>query len=105
MILVRMVELGMAPVLPAFVPRAILTPLSSTTVVNGSRRNGFSPQYTNDTFLEPSDEIFTRLQKSFISKQIAACGNITRFYTLDQYNENDPYSGDLDYLRNVPQSC
>ena len=64
-------------------------------VVNGSRRNGFSPQY------KQSDEIFTRLQKSFILKQIAAYGNITRFHTPDQYNENDPYSGDLDYLRNV----
>lgn len=48
-----------------------------------------------------SDKIFTRLQKSFISKQIAAYGNITLFCTLDQYNENNPYSGDLGYLRNV----
>ena len=71
------------------------------TVVNGFRWNGFSPQYTDGISLKPSDEIFTRLQKSFISKQIAAYGNITRFYTLDQYNENDPYSGDLGYLRNV----
>ncbi|OCL14202.1 glycoside hydrolase family 89 protein [Glonium stellatum] len=103
-ILARMVELGMTPVLPAFtgyVPRAILTVLPNATVVNGSQWGGFSPQYSNDTFLEPSDEAFTRLQKSFISKQIAAYGNITRFYTLDQYNENDPHSGDLDYLRNV----
>lgn len=92
------------PILPAFtgfVSRAILTVLPNAAVANGPRWNGFSPQYTNDTFLEPSDEIFTKLRKNFISKQIAAYGNITRFYTLDQYNENDPYSEDLGYLRNV----
>ncbi|GIJ98764.1 hypothetical protein Aspvir_000885 [Aspergillus viridinutans] len=100
----RMVELGMTPVLPAFtgfVPRAISRVLPNATVVNGSQWNGFDERYTNDTFLEPFDPSFTRLQRSFIQKQQQAYGNITHIYTLDQYNENDPYSGDLDYLRNV----
>lgn len=100
----RMVDLGMTPVLPAFpgfVPRAITRIMPNATVVNGSQWNGFQVQYTNDTFLEPFDPLFTQLQKSFISKQTAAYGNITHIYTLDQYNENDPYSGDVSYLRNV----
>ncbi|EAW06433.1 alpha-N-acetylglucosaminidase [Aspergillus clavatus NRRL 1] len=100
----RMVELGMTPVLPAFtgfVPRAITRVLPDATVVNGSRWSGFDEKYTNDTFLEPFDPNFARLQRSFIHKQQQAYGNITHIYTLDQYNENDPYSGDPEYLRNV----
>ncbi|KAK8198699.1 hypothetical protein M8818_006566 [Zalaria obscura] len=100
----RIVELGMTPVLPCFtgfVPRAIDHVFPNATFVNGSQWNGFPSSLTNVTFLEPSDSHFTQLQESFISKQIAAFGDVTNFYTLDQYNENNPYSGDLDYLRNV----
>lgn len=70
-------------------------------VVNGSQWEDFPVQYTNVTFLEPSDPHFSRLQNSFISKQAAAYGNITHFYTLDQYNENDPYLNSTDYLREI----
>lgn len=100
----RMVELGMTPVLPCFtgfVPRAIGRVYPEAAYVNGSKWNNFPSNLTNVTFLEPSDPHFAELQKSFISKQISAYGDVTNIYTLDQYNENDPYSGDLDYLRNV----
>jgi alpha-N-acetylglucosaminidase len=100
----RMVELGMTPVLPAFtgfVPTAISRVFPTANVTNGSQWNNFAPKYTEDTFLEPVDPLFTKLQKSFISKQAAAYGNITNIYTLDQYNENNPYSGDLSYLKQV----
>ena len=103
----RMVELGMTPVLPCitgFVPRAITRVLPNAMVVNGSQWDGFPVEYTKLTFLEPTDPAFAQLQKTFISKQAAAYGNITHIYTLDQYNENDPYSGDLDYLQNVSYS-
>lgn len=103
----RMVELGMTPVLPCitgFVPRAITRVLPNAMVVNGSQWDGFPVEYTKVTFLEPTDPAFAQLQKTFISKQAAAYGNITHIYTLDQYNENDPYSGDLDYLQNVSYS-
>lgn len=100
----RMVELGMTPVLPSFtgfVPRAIGRVLPDASIVNGSRWANFTSEYTNVTVLEPFDPAFSRLQKSFIDKQTAAYGNVSHIYTLDQYNENDPLSGDLDYLRNV----
>lgn len=100
----RMVELGMTPVLPCFtgfVPRALDDVLPGAEAVNGTAWEDFPAQYTNVTFLEPSDPNFTILQKSFISKQTEAYGNITHIYTLDQYNEDDPFSGDLDYLGNV----
>ncbi|GME48502.1 Alpha-N-acetylglucosaminidase [Neofusicoccum parvum] len=101
----RMVELGMTPVLPSFtgfVPRDMSRVLPNATFVNGSQWSGFPSEYTNVTFLEPFDPAFAALQKSFIDKQTAAYGsNVSHIYTLDQYNENDPLSGDLDYLRNV----
>jgi alpha-N-acetylglucosaminidase len=103
-ILMRMLELGMTPILPAFtgfVPRALVDAYPNATVVNGSQWEDFPVEYTNTTFLEPSDPLFTELQSKVISKQIEVYGNITQFYTLDQYNENDPFSGDLEYLRNV----
>ncbi|RMY85789.1 hypothetical protein D0864_07220 [Hortaea werneckii] len=92
MIVARMVELGMTPALPAFtgfVPRGIRDVYPDASVVNGSRWNGFPERYTNVTFLEPFDPLFARLQESFLAKQKAAFG------------DNDPYSGDLEYLRNI----
>ena len=103
----RMVELGMTPVLPCFsgfVPSTITRVLPNAQVVNGSQWGGFPLEYTNVTFLEPVDPAFAELQKSFMSKQAAAYGNITHIYTLDQYNENTPYSDDLDYLQNASYS-
>ncbi|KAI9743082.1 MAG: hypothetical protein M1818_003377 [Claussenomyces sp. TS43310] len=100
----RMIELGMTPVIPAFtgfVPAAISRVAPHASVVNGSAWEGFPTKYTNTTFLEPVDPLFAQLQTSFITKQTAALGNISHIYTLDQFNENNPSSGDTEYLRNV----
>lgn len=100
----RMVELGMTPVLPSFtgfVPKAFQTHFPNASIVVGSEWSGFPASITNDSFLNPFDPMFSQLQSSFISKQMKAYGNISHIYTLDQYNENNPASGDLDYLRNV----
>ncbi|POR36171.1 Alpha-N-acetylglucosaminidase [Tolypocladium paradoxum] len=106
-IVARMVELGMAPILPAFpgfAPRTISRVFPNITAANGSVWEGFPTQYTADTFIDPFDPVFEQLQKSFIAKQAEAYGNVTRFYTLDQFNENNPPSGELDYLHNVSQN-
>ncbi|KAI0695655.1 alpha-N-acetylglucosaminidase [Cytidiella melzeri] len=103
-ILPRMLELGMTPILPSFtgfVPRALHTLHPNAQMVNGSAWEGFPTSFTNDTFLEPFDPMFAQMQKLFISKQQAAYGNITHFYTLDQYNEIDPFSGNLTYLSSI----
>ncbi|KAJ5288893.1 hypothetical protein N7478_001923 [Penicillium angulare] len=100
----RMVELGMTPVLPAFtgfVPNNITRVYPNASVVRSADWNGFSTRYSNDSFLEPFDEHYAPMQTSFIRKQQDAYGNVTSIYTLDQYNEMNPYSGDLDYLKNV----
>ncbi|GAB7342283.1 hypothetical protein MBLNU457_g0518t1 [Dothideomycetes sp. NU457] len=100
----RMVQLGMTPVLPCFtgfVPRAISRVAPNADFVNGSRWNNFPTQYTNTTFLQPLDPLFSTLQKSFISKQAAAYGNVSHIYTLDFFNENNPESGNTSYLQNL----
>ncbi|KAH9926415.1 alpha-N-acetylglucosaminidase [Fomitopsis serialis] len=107
-IVARMYELGMTPVLPAFtgfVPRALTQLYPNSSIVNGSQWSGFPAALTDVTFLEPWDGLFTTMQKSFIDKQQAAFGeNVTHIYTLDQYNENDPYSGDTGYLASISNS-
>nr|POE46831.1 alpha-n-acetylglucosaminidase [Quercus suber] len=106
-IIARMVELGMTPVLPCFtgfVPKAIDRVAPNASFVTGSQWEGFSANYTNDTFLEPFDPLFAELQNSFIEKQKHAYGDVSSFYALDQYNENDPYSGSVDYLENIAKS-
>lgn len=101
----RMVELGMTPVLPAFtgfVPRTFSAHFPNAAVVNGSQWIPmFEMKRTHDSFLEPFDPMFASMQKSFLQKQKAAFGNVSHIYTLDQYNENVPFSGNLTYLHDV----
>ncbi|KAI0434497.1 glycoside hydrolase family 89 protein [Xylaria sp. FL1042] len=103
-IVARMVELGIKPILPAFpgyTPRAITQVFPSANVSNGSNWESFPTEYTNDTFLDPFDPLFKELQIRFVSKQQSYYGNVTNFWTLDQFNENNPASGDLGYLESV----
>ncbi|TGJ79776.1 hypothetical protein E0Z10_g8987 [Xylaria hypoxylon] len=103
----RMVELGIKPILPAFpgyIPRSITQIFPSANVSNGSNWENFPTGYTNDTFLDPFDPLFEELQIKFVSKQKSYYGNVTNFWTLDQFNENNPASGDLDYLESVSKN-
>ena len=105
-IVARMVELGITPALPAFtgfVPKAFkrVKPQANVTLASNW---GLPDAYTRDTFLSPLDDVYEELQHLFISKQMDAFGNITNVYTLDQYNEMSPASGDTDYLSNISTS-
>ncbi|KAF8526176.1 alpha-N-acetylglucosaminidase [Hysterangium stoloniferum] len=71
-----------------FVPCGITNLYPNLKVVNGSAWSGFPSNLTNDRFMDPFEDIFEQIQKSFITKQIAAYGNFSHIYTLD-------------YLRNV----
>ncbi|KAK9372287.1 tim-barrel domain-containing protein [Lipomyces chichibuensis] len=98
------VELGMTPVLPSFtgfVHNAITDLYPDAAVINSSTWSNFPLIYTNVTFLEPLDPLFTKLQVAVIQRQRTYYGNVTHYYTLDQYNENSPFSGDVGYLKNV----
>ena len=102
-----MVDLGMRPVLPAFtgfVPENITRVRPNATVVRGSEWNGFGTTYSNVTFLEPFDPLFAELQARLMNIQQEVYGDVTDVYTLDQYNENVPFSGDTAYLANISQN-
>ena len=107
-IVARMVELGMTPVLPAFpgfVPESIkrVRPNARITAISKWFNPG-ADEYTRDWSLDPLDDVYAELQELFISKQIDAFGNVTNIYTLDQFNEMSPASGDADYLSGVSRS-
>ncbi|KAJ6445407.1 HC-toxin efflux carrier TOXA [Purpureocillium lavendulum] len=104
-IVARMVELGMVPVLPAFpgfVPDAIKRVRPSANVTKAPDWSGV-PVYSQDLFLSPLDDLYAELQHSFVTKQIEAFGNVTNIYTLDQFNEMSPASGDTEYLSGVSE--
>ncbi|EKM51629.1 glycoside hydrolase family 89 protein [Phanerochaete carnosa HHB-10118-sp] len=106
-ILPRMLELGMTPILPAFtgfVPSNMSAHYPNASIIDGSAWSGFPSTLTNVSFLEPFDPLYPQMQQSFITKQQEAYGNITHFYTLDQYNENNPFSGNDSYLSSVSTS-
>lgn len=100
----RMIDLGMTPILPCFsggVPRSFKSAFRKALIVKNPTWQKFPDQYTSVSILSSLDPLYELMQTKFISKQTAAYGSITHFYALDQYNENDPTSGDLKYLRNV----
>jgi alpha-N-acetylglucosaminidase len=99
-----MVELGITPILPSFtgfVPREITELYPNAQVVDSINLNNFPTTFTNVTFLEPFDPLFGQIQSAFLEKRTDYLGNVSHFYTLDQYNENVPFSGDLDYLKEI----
>ncbi|KAF7914792.1 hypothetical protein BELL_0622g00020 [Botrytis elliptica] len=101
----RMVELGITPALPAFtgfVPRELRRVAPNANIINGSDwGNLFPVEYSNDTFLYPTDPLFTTLQHTFLKIQSEYFGNISHVYALDQFNENIPASENLSYLGEI----
>lgn len=106
-IIERMVELGMSPVLPAFpgfVPRNVSRVWPDASTGKSPLWSGFTSNYSAVTYLDPFDPYFKELQTSFMTRQLEEYGNITHFWTLDQFNENRPQDSSLDYLHNVSRS-
>ncbi|KAL3961405.1 hypothetical protein ACCO45_002928 [Purpureocillium lilacinum] len=104
-IVARMVELGMVPVLPAFpgfVPDAIKRVRPNANVTKAPNWSGVG-QWSEDLFLSPLDDTYAELQHLFVTKQIEAFGNVTNIYTLDQFNEMMPASGDTEYLKSAAE--
>lgn len=106
-IVARMVELGMSPVLPAFpgfVPRNVSRIWPDASVGKSPLWSGFTSEFSAVTYLDPFDPIFKDLQNDFMTRQLDAYGNVTHFWTLDQFNENRPQDSSLEYLHNVSRS-
>lgn len=103
-ILDRMEELGITPILPAFpgfVPRNISRVFPGISLSTSPIWSNFGTELSADIYINPFDPHFAQMQKLFIGKQQELYGNITHLWTLDQFNENEPLSGDLGYLQNV----
>ncbi|PIA30261.1 hypothetical protein AQUCO_05700157v1 [Aquilegia coerulea] len=103
LILTRMVELGMTPVLPSFsgnvpaslkriFPSANITRLGDWNTVNGD------PRWCCTYLLDPSDPLFVEIGDAFIRQQMEEYGDITDIYNCDTFNENSPPTNDPAYI-------
>lgn len=101
-LLSRMRELAMTPVLPAFagfVPAAFATKHPSAKIIKGPAWNNFSAPYGPVRVLQPTEVLFQDVGQAFIQEQTKLYGT-NHMYQCDTYNEVDPVSTDLGYLRN-----
>ncbi|TQV91796.1 alpha-N-acetylglucosaminidase [Cordyceps javanica] len=106
-IVARMVELGITPVLPGFpgfVPAALKKLRPDADIVHAPVWANVPENNTATLFLNPTDKTYAELQSLFIKNQIKEFGNITNVYTVDQFNEINPSSGDTKYITDVSSS-
>uniref|UniRef100_T1JFM2 Alpha-N-acetylglucosaminidase n=1 Tax=Strigamia maritima TaxID=126957 RepID=T1JFM2_STRMM len=98
-ILARMRSFGMVPVLPAFsghVPPAIVQHYPHANVSQMS----WGQKFNNTFLLSPEDPLFQDIGNTFIGELIGEFGT-NHIYNCDVFNEMEPQSGDLNYLRRV----
>ena len=101
-IVAREREFNMTPVLPAFaghVPKRFAEMHPDADIRQLSAWCGFEPT----CFLNSSDPLFAKIQKSFLEKQTALFGT-DHIYGVDPFNEMDPPSWEPDYLANVARN-
>ncbi|KOX75831.1 Alpha-N-acetylglucosaminidase, partial [Melipona quadrifasciata] len=102
----RMRELGIIPVLPAFaghVPRAFPRLFPNVNVTKSTAWNQFSDKYCCPYLLEPTDPLFQRIGELFLKTYVEEFGT-DHVYNCDTFNENEPYTSELRFLRNVGRS-
>ncbi|KAG0483643.1 hypothetical protein HPP92_011727 [Vanilla planifolia] len=106
LIVSRMIQLGMTPVLPAFsgnvpaifqriFPSANITRLSNWNTVDGD------PRWCCTYLLDPSDPLFVKVGRLFIKQQIKEYGDVTNIYNCDTFNENLPPTKDPKYISSL----
>ncbi|KAI4382992.1 hypothetical protein MLD38_008879 [Melastoma candidum] len=106
MILQRMLELGMTPVLPSFsgnVPAALkkIYPSANITRLGDWNTVDGNPKWCCTFLLNPSDPLFIEIGEAFIKKQIAEYGDVTDIYNCDTFNENAPPTDDPTYISSL----
>ncbi|KOC65302.1 Alpha-N-acetylglucosaminidase, partial [Habropoda laboriosa] len=105
-ILRRMRELGIIPVLPAFagyVPRAFPSLFPMVNVTKNAVWNQFSDKYCCPYLLDPAEPLFQKIGELFLQTYIEEFGT-DHVYNCDTFNENEPHTGQLKFLRNVGHS-
>ncbi|XP_011498022.1 PREDICTED: alpha-N-acetylglucosaminidase [Ceratosolen solmsi marchali] len=103
LILNRMRELGIIPVLPAFaghVPRDFIRIFPNAHVINIKQWNNFEDEYCCPYMLDPTDPLFQTVGQDFLKMYIDEFGT-SNIYNCDSFNENDPHRGDPEYLSNT----
>ncbi len=101
-ILARERELNMTPVLPAFaghVPEQLTVKYPNADIKQLSAWCGFEPTY----FLNSTDPLFARIQKSFMEKEMSMFGT-DHIYGVDPFNEMDPPHWQPEYLSDVAEN-
>ena len=101
-IVARERELNMTPVLPAFaghVPAELKRIFPNSKINKMSEWAGFRKEFSS-SFLDPSDSLFTIIQKRFLEEQTKIYGT-SHVYGLDPFNEVDSPSWEPEYLGKV----
>ncbi|XP_012141442.2 N-acetyl-alpha-glucosaminidase [Megachile rotundata] len=105
-ILERMRSLGIIPVLPSFaghVPRAFPRLFPNANVTKLAPWNNFPDVYCCLYLLAPTDPLFQQIGQLFLKTYIEEFGT-DHIYNCDTFNENEPHTSELKFLRNVGHS-
>ena len=100
-IVAREAELGISPILSSFnghVPHILKDKFPDSDIRQLSRWSGFDQPYSC-WYLSPADPLFKEIQTAFLDEQRRMYGDVSHVYGVDPFNEVDPPSWDLDYLR------
>lgn len=97
---------GMINVLPGFaghVPAGLKRVYPNANYTRSAEWNRFGTQYSEDYLLQPTDPLFVKLGKRFYDILIAQYGT-DNVYNADTYNEMNPSSTDLTFLKESNQA-
>lgn len=104
-ILKRYKELSMQPVLPAFngvVPQQMISLYPNANITQLASWATFVPFPEEDCcnyLIDSEDPLFVEIGLNFLQLQSEIYGNVTKFYNVDTFNENDPSSQDPAFLK------
>ncbi len=104
-VLKRARSMDMTPVLPAFsghVPYKLKEIYPYADIQQLGKWAGFDDKY-RCYFLNPSDSLFTVIQKKYLEMQASLYGT-DHIYGIDPFNEVDPPCWDSDYLSEVSKN-
>ncbi|KAG2671677.1 hypothetical protein I3760_13G007600 [Carya illinoinensis] len=103
LVLSRMLELGMTPVLPSFsgnIPAALkkIFPSANITKLGNWNSVDADPRWCCTYLLDSSDPLFVEIGEAFIRQQVEEYGDVTDIYSCDTFNENTPPTNDPTYI-------
>ena len=93
--------LGMDPVMPAFsgfVPNSFANLYPNSTMQHLSEWAGFNCTYSCIVWVDPTDPMFSQLQRSYTTHQRMMFGFKPKYFALDSFNEVNPKSDDPIFL-------